>query len=503
MTNLLCAKIYTGEVVNEERLKTFVEDCLQHNVIAREVDSIGLYFRQQERAAQQQRLPPRFAGMEVEDDENAPLLPPPVRNLIQTINDSTHYLDIGIIKSDQAVGERGIRFVPKGNNQTSQTIRLRSPKLEPFAYPLLFAYGEDGWGEDCKPDVQLNQYISSKILKGEGILIPSLLQPNHYLLVNRRQAMARLGQVWVVDMISRMIDIHLDFIRKNQRLIRGGEQPHIDPNQEFNDGDEPAVPVAPVQHILCPASVTGSRRHLAGRAKEALAVASHFGGSTEFLTLTVNVKWREIDEQLGEGQTAFDRPDIVAQVFNEKLKALIANLKSGKYHGAKMVFVDRWDEDLGIWIEDTVGTFVPYDLQGEDSILDYIITVIEYQHRGIPHAHIVYRIKHAPEGPRRGDSPEVVSLLHSYTLIAPPHTSHTRFTPRHVKKNKKSWIGLTGKQLSQRVMVNALVKCTFPPFVRIVQGNQQYIQTHHVLPMKKPKRWSMISLVKTNCINAQ
>jgi hypothetical protein len=36
--------------------------------------------------------------------------------------------------------------------------------------------------------------------------------------------------------------------------------------------------------------------------------------------------------------------------------------------------------------------------------------VIEYQHRGLPHAHIVYRVCYAPEGPRRDDSDEDVVL---------------------------------------------------------------------------------------------
>ena len=405
----------TNEIVNEATLQTFVEDCLQYNSIAQEVDSIGLYFRQQERAARQQRLPPRFAGFEVVDEENEERLPLPVPNLIQTINDSTTYLDIGIIKGDQINGERGIRFVPKGNN-TSLTIKLESERLEPFSYPLLFSHGEDGWGKKCKPEVQINQYIMSKILKCEGISIPSLLVSEHRLLVNRFQAMARLGQVWIVDNVSRMIDMQLDFVRKNQARIRGGEEPNYDPNEQIIDGDEHAVPVAPRQHVLCPASVTGSRRHLSGRAKEALALAAHFGGSTEFTTLTANQKWREIQELLGEGQTAFDRPDIVAQVFNEKLKAFIANLKSGKYHGAKMVYVDIWDDDTGTWMEDKVGTFVPRPSDGE-SILDFLILVTEYQHRGSPHAHLVYRIRYAPEGPRRSDTAEQVLIMRHMYII--------------------------------------------------------------------------------------
>ena len=417
-------------------MASIVEDMLKNNAIAKEVDSIGLYFRDQEKAASQQRLHHRFAGFEVNENEGQQQQQqPPVQDLLQTINNSTSYLDIGIIRGDQAVGERGIIFVPKGNNKLSKTIKLDSNRMEPFAYPLLFCWGENGWGKECKPEVQLNQYIMSKLLHSESIAIPSLLNPAHHLSMNRFQAMARLGQVWAVDEVSRMIDMHLLFVRNNQALIRGGEQPNYDPTQQENhEGEESALPIAPVvQHVLCPASVTGSRRHLAGRAKEALAVASHLGGSTEFLTLTVNKNWRELQEMCGEGQSAFDRADLTAQVFNEKLKALIANLHSGKYHGAKMVYIDIWDEVLGLWVRDEVGKYVPHDNEGE-SIMDYLVLVLEYQHRGLPHAHIVYRIKYAPEGPRRGDTPEeqkakeqkVVEWIDGKTVVTESNGRRTR-----------------------------------------------------------------------------
>jgi hypothetical protein len=43
------------------------------------------------------------------------------------------------------------------------------------------------------------------------------------------------------------------------------------------------------------------------------AVASE-GPPTDFVTLTFNIKWREVLEKLLEGQSAFDRPDICCQV---------------------------------------------------------------------------------------------------------------------------------------------------------------------------------------------
>lgn len=408
------------EALREEMLLSFVADLQQYNRIAREVESVGMYYRSHEEMSAQPRLPPGFAGLEVREDENVPYAP---RDLIQTINGSTKYLDIGIVNGDTRNGERATKFVPKGNHG-SRTIRLESGLLEPFAYPLLHPHGESGWSTKCKPEVQLSQYICTTILQRENITMPSIIDPSVRLQVNRRQAMPRLGQTNVLDNVSRMIDLNLNFVRGNQDRIRGGDYDNMpglveetDDNDPHNNHDDPDHS-APIRNTLCPSSVTGSKRHLAGRAKEALAVAAHYGGITEFLTLTVNKDWREIKEQLPVGQTAFDRPDITVQVFQEKLRALIANLKAGKYHGGSWVYVDKWDTVTETWVEDTVGTYVAHS-DSDECILDYLMVVIEYQHRGLPHAHLVYRIRYAPEGPRRGDTPEQVSIDYYSFILCP------------------------------------------------------------------------------------
>ena len=98
-------------------------------------------------------------------------------------------------------------------------------------------------------------------------------------------------------------------------------------------------------------------------AKNALAIVSELGKPTLFLTVTCNQKWPEIDQRLLPGQSAFDRPDIVILVFHERLATLMSNLRNNKY-----------------FREDVV-----YDLRS-----------IEYQHRGMPHAHIVIALKDVP-----------------------------------------------------------------------------------------------------------
>jgi Helitron helicase-like domain at N-terminus len=128
---------------------------------------------------------------------------------------------------------------------------------------------------------------------------------------------------------------------------------------------------------------------LHGLALDALATVAQCGAPSFFTTLTCNPKWREIQERLHIGQTAYDRPDIVVRVFREKLRRFIHNLKLGCYHGNKVVD----------------GKFV----NGKKGQMVYIMHVIEYQHRGLPHAHIVYRLIDAPDKVLKDDSPEVVT----------------------------------------------------------------------------------------------
>ena len=64
------------------------------------------------------------------------------------------------------------------------------------------------------------------------------------------------------------------------------------------------------------------------------------------------------------GQTAFDRPDITVRIFHEKLKILLKNIRDGYYFG--------------------------------DSTVVYELRVIEYQHRGLPHAHVVFKLSNVP-----------------------------------------------------------------------------------------------------------
>jgi hypothetical protein len=89
--------------------------------------------------------------------------------------------------------------------------------------------------------------------------------------------------------------------------------------------------------------------------QDAMSVVREYGKPDLFITFTCNPKWDEITNHLKHNQTAADRPDLVARVFKRKLKSLIDDLKSGKAFGPTLAH----------------------------------ISVVEFQKRGLPHAHIL------------------------------------------------------------------------------------------------------------------
>ena len=48
---------------------------------------------------------------------------------------------------------------------------------------------------------------------------------------------------------------------------------------------------------------------------DAMAITSQVGSPSIFITMTFNVKCREMTENLKPGQTSYDRPDLVTRFF--------------------------------------------------------------------------------------------------------------------------------------------------------------------------------------------
>jgi PIF1-like helicase/Helitron helicase-like domain at N-terminus/Helicase len=102
-------------------------------------------------------------------------------------------------------------------------------------------------------------------------------------------------------------------------------------------------------------SFVGGPRHLADKYHDALALAAHFGPPTFFITFTCNPNWPEITSALFLHQNASDRPDIIARVFDGKLKTFLNEISNSRILG-----------NCVAWCRS-----------------------VEFQKRGLPHAHIL------------------------------------------------------------------------------------------------------------------
>lgn len=79
--------------------------------------------------------------------------------------------------------------------------------------------------------------------------------------------------------------------------------------------------------MILASSYVGGPRYRLERQQNAMAYVHAFGRPDLFLTMTCNPKWPEILAELLPGQTAVDRPDITARVFELK-KAFLRRLKT-------------------------------------------------------------------------------------------------------------------------------------------------------------------------------
>ncbi|GAA0170149.1 hypothetical protein LIER_43868 [Lithospermum erythrorhizon] len=94
---------------------------------------------------------------------------------------------------------------------------------------------------------------------------------------------------------------------------------------------------------------------------DSVALVQEYGRPDIFLTMTCNPNWPEIKERLQPGEEAHNWPGLLARVFKAKLNILNDKIMSGEIFGAVAL----------------------------------VIHLIEFQKRGLPHAHFLIILKPA------------------------------------------------------------------------------------------------------------
>jgi hypothetical protein len=154
-----------------------------------------------------------------------------------------------------------------------------------------------------------------------------------------------------VDAYAAIEQNHLKYLRMNQKKLRA------DLYQGLQDaiaaGDTSAAAIG--QRIILPSSFTVGPRHMVQNYQDAMAICRWASCPDAFVTFTCNPQWLEIKRALLLGQQPQDRPDLVTRVFKIKLKEFINDIHKNHILGGTIA---------GIY-------------------------VVEFQKRGLPHAHIL------------------------------------------------------------------------------------------------------------------
>ena len=230
----------------------------------------------------------------------------------------------------------------------SAIIRSTSPFYDPYNYVLYHLLGDYGWTYDmtCRVEGTTNCHkITAREYYSYRAHVRDQLHVRNAIGEDILFYGGRLSLRYFVDMYCKIEENTLNWIRYNQNTIKA----------ELYDSDHLSGAEEEMRKIILPASFSGSPRYYVTHFQDCMSIVHHYGKPTYFITFTANSNWKEIVDNLKWGQKPEDRPDLVNRVFKMKLKMLLDDLT----------------------VRQVLGRITAH------------MYVIEFQKRGLPHAHIL------------------------------------------------------------------------------------------------------------------
>ena len=264
-------------------------------------------------------------------------------------------------------------MVIRSRDDHLQPLPYYSANCDPMSYPLIFPHGEPGW---TPRSVLLNmpngnrQYTSIREYTAYQFAIREVFSPIlqcGYLL-----------QQYAVDQWLKIEEQRLQFIRDNQVQLRvdqyRGLMDHLERRQQRLNAQNGNPDIRPGRPIVLPSTHRNSSRNMQQRYQDAMTIVAKHGKPDLFITITCNPAWPEITNNLRPNQSWRDSPHLVTRVFRQYLQNIV----------------------LDLWENGILGRSLA------------MIHVIEFQKRGLPHAHLVLTFE---QDDRLRDAADVDSII--------------------------------------------------------------------------------------------
>ncbi|KAK1400269.1 Helicase [Heracleum sosnowskyi] len=245
------------------------------------------------------------------------------------------------------------------------------PSFMAMAYPLIHPYGEDGYRVGIP--LRDGHFIG---LKRQEVSMCEFYCFRFQQRLNEGHTLFRSGrllQQYMIDCYMAIEEERFRWIRKHQKELRSELFSGL--MDAIHRGDSDSSKVG--KSMILPSSHTGGPRYRVQNYQDAMAICKWAGYPDLFITFTCNPKWPEINgmQQLIGQKNDINRVDIICRVFEIKLYQLMQDLRKEQPFGK----------------------------------VTACVYTIEFQKRGLPHAHILLFLDSAMKNPSAEYVEQIIS----------------------------------------------------------------------------------------------
>ncbi|XP_056846795.1 uncharacterized protein LOC130497734 [Raphanus sativus] len=261
----------------------------------------------------------------------------------------------GLVVGDLSATTVGRDIVVELKSSQLQRIGDLHPLLMSLQYPLLFPYGETGYNERLPYEGPETSTVKREFMTMREFYAYQIqTRPSEGMTIIKG---GRLLHQYIVDAYVATETERLRFISLNQKKLRADLYNNVCDAVEAGDAD----PAQIGKKVILPSSFTAGPRYMAEKYQDAMAICRWYGNPHLFITVTANPNWVELKNHLTAygGDSPNSRPDLECRLFKLKLDEMMAEFKNGVYFPKPAA----------------------------------VVYTIEFQKRGLPHAHILLWLK--------------------------------------------------------------------------------------------------------------